>query len=433
MTKVTLPSIVPQTTSVLTQLTNGLEIPRTVLASDAEIDAAWTSLPSVITKIPPEFRNEQLARACVAIGVGLFDSAINYVWNLSVVNLRSRVKTFGLSVVGQLLDKAYDEAALLDLKDAQLLDLCLKLNLIDESAYFYLDQCRDIRNNFAAAHASMGDVDEHEVISFINRCAKYALSSNANPKGVDAQKFINAVKQARFSDTQKDKWIELVSGTHEAQREILFLMLHGIYCDPNSSEESRVNSLTIIRHFSTELTPQAQSSLVDRHSNYIAEGKSTKHAASTLFFEKAGLLHLLSEPELHLTITNATKRLMSAHQGLDNFYNEPPFAERLRELLDQSAVPTSSKAAVVEAVVTCATGNPYGISHGAWEHYEAMVKSFSPAEIDLMLKLPSSATIVAQRIKDYSSCRERFKALVGLIDESSIPASQKSVYAKWKA
>jgi hypothetical protein len=65
--------------------------------------------------------------------------------------------------------KSFDETALLDLKDAEVLSLCLKLNLVTEQGYFYLDQCRDIRNNFSAAHPSVGPLDDHEVINFINR------------------------------------------------------------------------------------------------------------------------------------------------------------------------------------------------------------------------------------------------------------------------
>lgn len=416
---------------MLAELTQSLGVPRSVLASDDEIQSAWTSLPAVLTKIPPELRTEQLARACVAVGVGLFDSAINYVWNLSVVHLRGCIKTFGLNVVGQIVGKSFDEKSLNDLKDAELLDLALKLNLITEGGYFYLDQCRDIRNNFSAAHPSMGPVDEHEVIGFINRCAKHALSSEINPKGVDAQKFIKALKAGKFTSEQKQKWVERLSGTHEAQRELLLTTLHGIYCDPTASEESRVNSLTLCQEFVDDFTPKYKSALVDQHSEYLALGDSKRHKASAQFFERLGLLSLLSEPERHSMVTNACKLLMSAHQAYDNFYNEPPFAERLASLLSQGAVPDTAKQAMVEAVVTCGVGNQYGVSNAAWLYYRNMVKAFSPAEISLMLTLPGSSSIVGNRISAYQKCKSRFSQLVGLLDPSSIPAKNKSAYKKW--
>ena len=80
-------------------------------------------------------------KVCIAIASGLFDSAINYVWNAAIVELRQKVRQFGLHVVPQILDdKSFDENSLLDLKDIELLDLCLKLNLITDENFFFLDQ-----------------------------------------------------------------------------------------------------------------------------------------------------------------------------------------------------------------------------------------------------------------------------------------------------
>ena len=431
MTKVNLPAVLDDTAKVLETLTTALGVPRSVLASDDEIESAWAVLPRVLTKIPPELRDEQVARACVAVGVGLFDSAINYTWNQSVVHLRSKVKKFGLSVVAQIIGKNFDDAELLDLKDADLLSLCLKLNLVTEQGYFYLDQCRDIRNNFSAAHPSVGPLDDHELISFVNRCAKYALSTDISPTGVDVQKFITAVKSGKFKRAQAEKWIERLEGTHEAQRELLIGTLHGIFCDPASSEESRVNAIKLCKAFVDELPAKTKSELIDRHSDYLAQGDEVRHQASGQFFERLGLLSLLSDAERHSLITNAAKKLLAIHQGFDNFYNEPPFAERLNRLLKQAATPDTAKAVVVEVVTTCASGNPYGVSHAAVPYYHEMVKGFSPAEIGIMLSLPGTKTVFASRLKSYPSCEQRYRKLVGLLDPSSIPAKYKAAYKKW--
>lgn len=144
MTDVHLPAIVGKSSKLLKEVTDALGIPRDVLASDEEIEFAWTNLPRLLKKIPPALRSEGLVRMCVAVSSGLFDSAINYIWNAAIIELRNKVKKFGLNVVEQITNKKFDDATLLDMKDADLLSLCLKLNLITEEGYFYLDQCRDI-------------------------------------------------------------------------------------------------------------------------------------------------------------------------------------------------------------------------------------------------------------------------------------------------
>lgn len=432
MTDVNLPAVVGNTLPVLDQLTDSLGVPRDILASGQEIETAWNNLPGVMNKIPPALRSEGLARMCVAVAAGLFDSAINYIWNTSVIELREKVKRFGLPVVEQLLSKSnFDEQALLDLKDSELLSLCLKLNLVTEDGYFFLDQCRDIRNNFSVAHPVVGKIDDHEFISFANRCAKYALGDEHNPVGVDISSFMTAVKGTRFSEEQKNQWVQRIERTHEAQQYLLFGTLHGIYSDPASVELSRVNALMIAAEFAPHFTPKAKSDLINRHHDYIAKGDEKRHKASQQFFERLGMLALLGEHEFHSLLSNASKRLLGVHQAMDNFYNEPPFAERLLQLTQQGAIPDTVKEELVSVVVTCAVGNPYGVSNAAVPHYHNIIQGFSPNEVEIMLSLPAQKLIVSERLKSHGSCRGRFKELVTLIDPSSVPTKSASAYAHW--
>ncbi|MBJ2166164.1 hypothetical protein IHV84_19835 [Acidovorax sp. IB03] len=403
-----------------------------MLASQSEIETAWTNLPGILKKIPPALRTEGMARMCVAVASGLFDSAINYIWNCSIIELREKVKRFGLNVVEQITGKtSFDEQALLDLKDAELLSLCLKLNLITEDGYFFLDQCRDIRNNFSAAHPVVGKIDDHEFIGFTNRCAKYALGNEHNPIGVNLSAFMAAIKGGKFSPEQKDQWAHRIQKTHEAQQYLIFGSLHGIYSDPASNEEARVNALSVAADFAPHFTPKARSDLINRHHDYIAKGDEKRHKASQQFFEKLGMLALLGEHEVHSLLSNACKRLLAVHQSFDNFYNEPPFAERLLQLSGQVATPDTVKDELVETVVTCATGNPYGVSNAAIPHYHKMIKSFSPSEVEIMLSLPGKKGVLAERLRTHASCRTRFKALVQLIDASTVPAKAAAAYTHW--
>jgi len=432
MTDVKLPAVSHATLPVLDDLTKALGVPRDILASDGEIENAWTNLPGVMNKIPPALRSEGLARMCVATAAGLFDSAINYIWNAAVIELREKVKGFGLPVVEQLTDKSnFDETALLDLKDAELIGLCLKLNLITEDGYFFLDHCRDIRNNFSAAHPTVGKIDDHEFLAFANRCAKYALGHESNPIGVDIKGFMTALKSGKFSPEQTQQWVSRINKTHEAQQNLLFGSLHGVYCDPASAEQTRLNALNLSAEFSPGFTPKAKSDLILRHHEYIAKGDEPRHKASQQFFEKLGMLDLLGEHEVHALISSTCKRLMGVHQSIDNFYNEPPFAERLKQLTEQGAIPYSVRQELVTTVITCAVGNPWGTSNTAYPYYKKMIEGFSPAEVEIMLALPSSNTVVASRIKNHGRCKNKFKELVKVLDPASVPTKVKSAYTAW--
>ncbi|MDE2638366.1 MAG: hypothetical protein OXI30_18510 [Chloroflexota bacterium] len=432
---ITLPNVAHSTGSLLQSLTQALGVPRNVLATDDEISHLWSDLPRLLQRIPSDLVDEHLAKMCVAIAVGLFDSAINYVWNAAIVELRGKMRRFGLNVIPQITDDdEFDENKLLDLQDSELLRFCLNLNLISVNAYFMLEQCRDIRNNFSSAHPPKGQLDEYELLSFLNRVSKYALQTEQNLQAVDIQDLIASVELGLFSDDQLKVWCERIEGTYEAQRETVFGMLHGMYCDPDKSEHTRVNALRICLDLHARLfTPKVRSLILDRHQDYRARGASDRHKQSQVFFEELGLVSILSDSERHVIITGACRKLMDVHSSRDNFYNEPPFAERLLELTSRQGVPKTAQSDFVECVVTCSVGNQYGTSRKADEFYVKLVQGFSPREIGLMLELPGKRNlVVADRIRTYARCREEFRVLVDILASSSVPSSHRRLYERWK-
>jgi hypothetical protein len=397
-TAIVLPPVNSHALSLVNQLMNALNVPREVVASDEDIALAWSQLPALLSKIPPVLRDQFLARMCVAIAVGLTDSAINYAWNSAVTELRNKIRRFGLNVVPQITGKAFDEKALLNLQDSALLSLCLEINLLTEDGFFMLDQCREIRNNYSAAHPTIGQVDGYELVNFINRCAKYALADDTNPKGVDTKAFITSVKGERFNELQQQTWISSINATHEAQRAALILTLHGIYCDPSVPEHGRQNAFSLAEAFQGNFTPQVQSDLIERHSYYGQQGDDARRKASLQFLQRLNMLQLLDDTDRHLLVSNAAKRLMQVHQSWNNFFNEPPFAARLSEIAEQIAVPGTAKAEYVGTVITCFIGNAYGTSDAAESTYEKMIRGFTPDEIGIFLDLPKTHETVKYRI-----------------------------------
>jgi hypothetical protein len=409
-----------------------LGIPRDVLASDQEIAYAWRDLPRELNAIPANLRGELIARMCVAVSVGLFDGAINYIWNASILHLREKVRNFGLPVVASIKQGDFEEKNLVELQDSRLLELCLKLNLIDEDGFFFLDQCRDIRNNFSAAHPTLGQINDREFTVFVNRCIRYALAGTSSPRGVDISAFIAALKGARFSGNQLPIWSERLRETHAAQRQLMVQMVHGIYCDQNTAELARLNALDICRQLVPTFTNSVKSSLIDKHTEFGAKGDAAKHAASLQFFENLGLLPLLNESDQHFLFSRAIERLQTVHAGMNNFYNEPPFAERLLELSQQSAVPETAQEAYVVAVACCRVGNGYGVCNAAVASYDKMIRGFSPREIAAMLRCSLARdNPLGARLGAQPSCRGHFRSLLGLLDEASIPAVAKPDFDRW--
>ena len=112
-----LPTIASENDTFLDEVTRNLGVPREIIASDKEISKVWEELPEELSLIPREYLNPTLARMCIAVRTGLFDSALNYIWNTTVISLREKLKKFGLGIAAGILNKNISESHLNEIQD----------------------------------------------------------------------------------------------------------------------------------------------------------------------------------------------------------------------------------------------------------------------------------------------------------------------------
>ena len=76
------------------------------------------------------------------------------------------------------------------------------------------------------------------------------------------------------------------------------------------------------------------------------------------------------------------QNLLSAHYGMNNFYNEPSHAKILAELVPKTGlIPQAVRGIYVKTIIMCRIGNFYGISWAATDYYDALISRFQEAEI----------------------------------------------------
>ena len=142
------------------------------------------------------------------------------------------------------------------------------------------------------------------------------------------------------------------------------------------------------------------------------------------------MLALLNTSERHSMISGAVRRLWSVHLALNNFYNEPPFAERLMTLSEMEPIPETIQEQFVHTVVGCYIGNGYGVSNAAVQFYETMIRSFSPKEIVIMIAANKANRTIADRSRSRPSCRRRFVEALRLVEAASIKGSARALYRR---
>lgn len=413
------------TEDIVTTITKSLNFPRTVLASNDDIETVWANLQRQISKVKLEYRHEMLARMAIAIRVGLFSSAVNEMWNTTMLALKGKITVFGLDEANQFLTRDLDEKKFNELKDKEVLDISVELGLLSESSYFFLNHCRDIRNNYSSAHPANQMLDGEELNYFIHQNVKHVLSNEETFVGFRSDDFIKIIKSGKLSADAQKELSDRIKKTNDLQKSAFLKALFGIYVDEHNDEFVRQNCLDLSRKNWVSFSERAKSELVILYGEYLLQENTKKQYAKN-FFEKVGALGLLPKSEQVSIVGNIIKQLESTHFELNNFYNETAFAKRLNSLRNDVPAPLAKE--FVYVISLCYVGNQYGTSTSAETYYETIIENFTVREIDKLFEVIDEDNYLKYRLDNFARCRRRFKLLLGLLNEESIPTKWKDTY-----
>lgn len=427
-TKVNLPALTDvDSEDLVTAITTSLNFPRNVLASQDDIETVWGILKSEFNRIKLEYRHEMLARMVVAIRVGLFSSAVNEMWNTTILVLRDKIRAFGLAEASQFLSNNLDEKKFKELKDKELLDISVELGLLSEDSYFFLNHCREIRNNYSSAHPTTAMLDGAELNYFIHQCVKQVLSNEILFVGFRSDEFFTTIKASKLDKEAQTELSDRVKKTNDLQKTAILKAIFANYVDEKNDEFVRQNCLDLSRLNWDYFSEQAKSEIVVLFSSYLIQDNTKKQYAK-LYFEKVGALDLLPKDEQVSIVSKIIKQLESAHFDINNFYNETAFAERLAGFGKQ--IPQQIIKDFVYVSSLCFVGNQYGTSNSAEKHYEQIVSNFTVREIDKLFELINEDNYLNYRLKTFRRCKSKFKELLGLLNNESIPSKWKSEFDK---
>ncbi|MEH7887005.1 hypothetical protein V7654_22135 [Bacillus sp. JJ1609] len=418
------------TEPIINSLTASLGIPRTVLASQEDIGIVWSNLRKILENVKIEYRHELLARMVVSIRMGLFSAAVNDMWNTAILALRQKVKNFGYSEAASFLERDINEKLLSEIRDKELVDICVELGFIDDDSYFFINTCREIRNNYSSAHPSNSMLDGTELIFFMHQCTKHILSNDTQYEGFPVSQFMAVIKQGKISDQVKETYVEKIQRANELQRSAILKMLFANYVDEKNDENVRGNCLTITRDTWDSYSDNAIAELLGLYSSYMMKGSADKKGYSERFFEKVGALDLLPQDKVASIVLTAIKDLEEAHHGMDNFYNEKPFAERLAVSFDKK-IPIPILKRYTYVVALCYVGNRYGTSDSALPFYQQMIENFSLREVEQLFSVVTEDNYLKSRIESVPRCKNMFVKLIKLLNADAIPVKNKTIYEAW--
>ena len=385
------------------QYLNLLNLPsENIIAETDNINTIISALPNLLSTIPLEKKNDAtyLSKFVAASAIGLFDAALNYVWNEVVINLREKIIYYGLETFydnalgGKTREEFKTDADLSGIKDKTLLETCKKLEWISDINYRKLCHILDMRNQIGASHPNISTINPYELLGWLEVCVKDVINDQPSASAVNSKKIIENIKKmdTPIETNTLDGYKILFKDLSTNISSSLLATLFGIYVSEKTSQQVRNNILSVSSILWEYTTDPTKYDLGTKKEYYKNNLDKDKEDLAYTFFENCNGLHYLTINEKSLTISGLCDDLYNAAHSWDNYYHEPPIAREIMKYIKSSeSLPEEQTTKLLNTFLECRIGRevPYqnGVSPGAKEYYDSLFKLLSKNQVKITLEL----------------------------------------------
>lgn len=389
---------VDQFTNALTVYLKDLGLPTDrVLVSVTERSRVINNLPEVIATIESKKRQESLylSKFIAACGAGLFDAALNFIWDETVVNLRDKVARFDLeyfydSVITDTTRrlKIKDESDLVKIEEWELIRGCHLTGILSDIGYKHLDYIRDMRNWASAAHPNQNELTGFQLIAWLETCIKEVIAKDPEAPAIEVKRFLHSIRNTVLDNGDAQ---HIKAGIEHLPQDIiksLLRTLFGMYTNVKTGVQVKKNIRLIAKTCWNLASDETKYESGFKYATFAANGEVDRKNAANEFLNDVDGLSYLPSDTLALEMLEKTTNLYDAHTGFNNFYNEPAHAKALSSYVSSAGnIPESIRPQYVKTLVMSKVGNGYGISSMAETYYDSLIEKFSDSEIKAFLYL----------------------------------------------
>lgn len=395
-------NLTPKTT-VFQSYLKTLNLPsEDIIADTSQRETVMKNLPTLLSTISNEDKGNAnyLSKFVAASAIGLFDAALNYIWNEVIVNLRTKINYYGLdtfydNAVGNKRRSEYsNKDDLSGIKDKTLLDTCRKLEWISDIIYRKLCHILDMRNQIGASHPNVSVINAYELLGWLDVCVKDVINEKPSRSAIVAKKVIENIKELK--DEIDDVTIQSLDisfkdlSTNTASA--LLVTLFGIYVSSDTPTIVRNNILLVSSKLWRYVLESTKYDLGTKKEFFKNNLEKDKEDLAYTFFEKCNGLNYLTLTEKSLTINNLCDDLYLTTHGWDNYYNEPPIAKEIMKYIKLSSdIPEEQASKLIKTFLECRIGREViycnGVSPSAKLYYDNFFKILSKEQIKILIAL----------------------------------------------
>ena len=362
--------------------------------------------PSEISIYAAQLSQRDRKQIVSAFDSGHYEMGVNYLWGKTITALKKELSAVGVGLLGEMLGKSgIDEDD--DVEDfittKESITLAEELGVVSSTDAMRLRHTYELLTHFSKLETEESDleeIDETEALASLKACIKAVLG---RPKVEVAKKFVE-FREALEGETltPNDPRVDMLrSSPYFFCKLTVSVLMNAAKKNTGANlEHALANINVLIPAIWAQLREAEKWQIGHSYAEAFADGKTSSVGGLKSALLKVKGFDYVPENLRSDTFIKAAEAIFKAHDGLDNYYNEPPAVRHLARL--GSTIPTPALPACFSALLSVALGNSYGVSWAAEAEAKDVLKTLSqdrwayylanglPSDIRILNKLESS-------------------------------------------
>lgn len=410
-----------------------------VLVSVSERLRVFRNVEDVVEKVEVDqrLRSIYISKFIAASAAGLFDAALNYLWDETIYELRRRVAQYDLeyffdAAVGSSSDrrkKLNTEDDLLKIDDSELIKGSQEIGLISDLGFRHLDYVRYMRNWASAAHPNQNEITGLQLIGMLETCILEVIALPLSTVVGEIKKLLANIKNNKISEAEA-RQISIFFAELPMERVVTLTEgFFGIYTKEDTTPQTRQNIRLLVSNLWCRLDEHVREKFGVKYARFIFNNEQEKQKRAREFLETVSGLSYVPDNIRAAEIQTAIENLLLAHRNSNNFFNEPPFARQLQRLVgDEGKVPAAINSEYVLCLVEVYLTNGNGVAWNAEPIYVELLENFDPDQA--LIAVLSFHELRISSSLQHSLCQKKFRSLLEIMKHKlSMPAARELVEA----
>ncbi|MCI6868076.1 MAG: hypothetical protein MR871_09060 [Lachnospiraceae bacterium] len=317
---------------------------------------------------------------------GLYEMAAEFVWRRTISIMKDRLEFFGKEFIADML--GYDKDVSIDrISEQEIIELNCDIGFLKQNAKVELLHHAEQIRMYSSRECQMIEkigINKNQARTLIDDCIRYVLSDMTECKMLSFTNIREMLKSKLLTATSEEV-IQLSQEQYFQKRTVLRSLLNMARTEKQEEKEFVFHNMSVI-------VPAIWDSLaeVDKYNFgtvYAEISSSDKKdyvkTMKTILFNVHGFDYVPENLKSNSFIS-AAKNLLSMHNGINNFYNEPLAAKMLASM--GTMIPDPALYECLNATLICVMGNEYEHSWDAQKYLQEILDGVTTAKWELFLR-----------------------------------------------